>query len=292
MDRSDTAASRKSLLRVTIPRVLFFYALVPFLLLWFLAGPIAGAVRLSEPSAFWILLAALAAVGLNWYVYARFHRKRPPLPVFAHGALCLLAVLIIQVESLPAYSELAPTLAAAGASLAMAHLLLISFWLASRASRPAHAAAVGIRILLGVILFGMAYQIFRDLETRTVTRDTWITAGILAAFLLAFNGRRILSAFRRALSRRRASVWAAGTIVQIVGETRLDLDGDPVTSYLAPIEFTVEDELYKTRATISRYTVRRFGRDAFIGREVPVRYNPADPAEAFANRIDKHVFDP
>ena len=76
---------------------------------------------------------------------------------------------------------------------------------------------------------------------------------LLDVFILAFNGRRILSAFRRALSRRRASVWAAGTIVQIVGETRLDLDGDPLTRNHALIRYVVDDEVYETRADISRF---------------------------------------
>ena len=76
-----------------------------------------------------------------------------------------------------------------------------------------------------------------------------------------------------------------------MGETHLDMDDDPVTLCHALIEYAVDDKLYETRADISRYMIRRFGRDAFIGREVPVFYDPAEPEGAYANRIDKHFFD-
>ena len=71
-------------------RPAFFYGLVPVLLLAFLAQPIGDAVLASEPAAWWILLAALAAVGVNWLVYSLIHRKRPPFPVFSHGLLCVI----------------------------------------------------------------------------------------------------------------------------------------------------------------------------------------------------------
>ena len=37
--------------------------------------------------------------------------------------------------------------------------------------------------------------------------------------------------------------------------------------------------------------VRKFGRDAFIGRTVPVSYDPADPHRAYTDKIDRHFFD-
>ena len=79
--------------------------------------------------------------------------------------------------------------------------------------------------------------------------------------------------------------------MQIIGETSLDLDGDPVTRNHVRIQYTVEDRVYETRADISRFTTRRFGKEAFVGREVPVFYDPADPSDAFADRIDRHFFD-
>ena len=75
-----------------------FYTLAPLLLLGFLAGPVQDAVRASDAAAWWILLATLGAVGLNWYVYYLLHRKRPSLLVFAHGVLCLLIVSVILLK--------------------------------------------------------------------------------------------------------------------------------------------------------------------------------------------------
>ena len=69
------------------------------------------------------------------------------------------------------------------------------------------------------------------------------------------------------------------------------MDGDPVTPYNALIQYAVEDTPYQIRADISRYTVRRFGKGKFIGHSVPVFYNPSDPSDAYADRIDRLFFD-
>ena len=209
----------------------------------------------------------------------------------ALGVLCLLAGFIAWYEALPTDSSLRPTLSIAEGCLALAFLLLLGDWFAGRPSRPAHAAAVFCRILYILNLFVIACSVIRDLEIRIVTRDTWICIGILIAGILAFNGKRILSAARRNAFRRRANHVATGRICQILGETHLDLDGDPATLYNVTIEYEVDGVLYQTRAEISRRMVRKFGRDAFVGRTVPVFYDPAEPACAFANRIDRHFFD-
>ena len=60
---------------------LVFYALAPLLLLVFLARPVRNAVLASDPAAWMILLAVLAAVCLNWAVYAVIRRKRPSFQI-------------------------------------------------------------------------------------------------------------------------------------------------------------------------------------------------------------------
>ena len=291
MDSSDTARARKSRLISAMIRGAFLYVLAPALLLFFLAQPISNAVRASDANVFLILLAALAAVILNWMIYAVLRRKRPSLPVFAHGALCLLIIEIMEHYSLPANHPLTSTLAVIGGCLALAWMLLLSFWLAALPSRPAHVIAVGFRIIVGLTLFFMAYQVIRDFESRRVSRDTWITIGVMIATVLGRCSSRILSAFRTRSLRRRASGLAAGTIVQIIGETRLDRDDDLVTRYLVRIQYTVNDSLYEIRTGIARFIMRRYGRDTFVGREVPVFYDPSDPACAFTIRIDQHVLE-
>ena len=64
-----------------ILKKLFHYALVPALLLVFLARPIRGAALSRNAAAFLIPAAAACAVGLNWLAYARLYHKRPPLGV-------------------------------------------------------------------------------------------------------------------------------------------------------------------------------------------------------------------
>ena len=291
MNKSEASQKRKAHRLFTTIRKLFLYVLIPILLLIFLSKPVGDAVRRSDTAAFLILLAGLAAVMLNWSVCWLICRQRPSLLVFALGCLCLLALTIVEQEALPAYYTLTSTLAFIAGSLLLASLLLLSFWFASRRSRPAHVVAVGIRITLGVILFFMAYRVLRAIEIGNITADTWLTAGFMTALVLGWCGPRIHSACRRRASRRRKTGLAAGTIVQIIGETHLDLDDDPVTRNHARIQYAVNDVLYETRADISRFTTRRFGREAFVGREIPVFYNPADPADAYVNRIDKHLFD-
>lgn len=272
--------------------ILFFYVLVPSAVLWLLAKPLGDAVLRSGQAVFLILPAALAAVGLNWAVRRAVHRRRPPLPVFAHGALCLLAVILILYGALPVYGDLRPAMAALGGFLAMLSLLLFSFWFAARPSRPAHVVAVGFRIAVGLILFFMACQIVRDIEVRQVTRYTWITAAILVLTVLVRCAPRITAAFRRSGSRRRAAGLASGRIEQIIGETRLDLDGDPVTLYHARVRYSVNDTEYETKADITLHTIRKYGKAAFVGRLIPVWYNPDDPADAFTDKIEKPLPDP
>ena len=109
--------------------------------------------------------------------------------------------------------------------------------------------------------------------------------------IVAFNTRKILAAFRRRALDRKADHIAVGKIYQIIGETHLDMDGDPVTLDYALIRYEVDGTQYETRADISRFTVRRFGKEVFIGHDIPVFYDPADPAGAIVKRIDRHFFD-
>lgn len=217
--------------------------------------------------------------------------KQLPLLLAALAALCLLAALVAVYESQPNDSASRPTLAVFAGMAALAFLLLTGFWTAKRPSRPAHVVSVGLRIAYGLTLFFMALQVWRDFEIRVVTRDTWICAAILAVGIPALWAPKIIAALRRNAACRRADHVVMGTIFQIMGETSLDLDGDPVTKCHALIEFEADGRMYETRADISRRTIRRFGRPAFIGKKVPVFYDPADPAGAFVSKIDKHLFD-
>ena len=291
MNRQDMINSMKSHFRTVVLKGLLLYALFPVLCLLLLARPVGDAVRGAEPAAFLILLAALACVCLNWFVYTLVHRKLPSLLVFAFGAFCLLLVIIVEYEALPASAPLASTLAVIGGCLVLAFLFTLSYWFAARRSRPAHVIAVGLWIVIGIVAFFMAYQVLRDIETRNVSRDTWITAVILIALLPAVFIRRILSARRDTAFRRRTTGLAEGRILQLVGETRLDRDEDLVTDYHARVQYTVNGVPYETRADIAKITMRRFGRKAFIGQKIPVHYDPDSPADAYADRIDRHIFD-
>ena len=291
MNRQDAIKSLKTLFRTVILKGFLLYALFPFLSLLLLARPIGNAVRGADSAAFLILLASLVGVGLNWFVYSLVRRKRPSLLVFGFGAFCLLAVTIVEYNALPASAPVASTLAVIGGCLALAGLFLLSYWFAARRSRPAHVIAVGLWIIIGIVAFFMAYQVFRDFETRNVTRDTWITVVILLALIPAAFIRRILSVRRGTAFRRRATGLAEGRILQLVGETRLDRDEDLVTDYHARIEYTVNDVPYETRADIAKITMRRFGKKAFVGQKIPVHYDPDNPGSAFCDRIDRHFFD-
>ncbi len=271
---------------------LLLYAFVPLLCLRFLAQPVGSAVRRSGPAAFWILLAALGVVCAGWAVYAALHRRRPSLPVFAHGVACLLLVLIVEYEALLNDPDgPSSTLAVIGGCLALVLLFLLSFWFSSSQVKTAHAAAVVLWVVIGFIFVFMLYRVVRDFESRTVSVNTWITAVILAALVPAAFSRRISSSARRKRFRRSAEGLAEGKILQIIGETRLDLDGDPVTGYHALIRYTVGGVDYETRADISALTWRWFGKEAFIGQDIPVHYDPENPRHAYADRIDRHFFD-
>ena len=274
-----------------ILKKLFHYALVPALLLVFLARPIRGAALSRNAAAFLIPAAAACAVGLNWLAYARLYHKRPPLGVYAHGVLCVAVTVIVEYFALPGDHALTSPLADIAGVLVMTCLLLFSFRLAALRSRPAHVFAVGIRLILGLALLGMAYRIVRDIEGGNVAADTWITAGFLPAFIAGFNARRIGAAARRAALRRRATGLTAGWIEQVVGETRLDMDGDPETRSYARVRYMLDDVLYEIRADVSPSLVYRRGKGEFVGREVPVRYDPINPADAVVDRIDKRFID-
>ena len=268
---------------------LAFYVPAPLLILGLLAKPIRNAVLASDPAAWMILLAVLAAVGLNWAVYAVIRRKRPSFLVFSVGIFWVLVTALIQYTGLPGGHHLMPTLAIVIAVLALVILLLLERWFTFRPSKPAHATAVVIRVLLGIIVTGMVFQVLVDIENGLMNMDTWILIGIIIALIVAFFAHRIRVSARRSAERRRESALVSGKVVQIIGETHLDLDGDPVTEYLARVEYTIEEILYEARADIDLKTIRKYGKDAFVGRAVPVYYNPADPAEAFVNKLDKKM---
>ena len=287
MNRSDLMRSLKSLLLVTIPKVLFLYALVPVLLLIFFAQPAGDAARGSGAAAWNILLASLGAVILNWIVYAAVHRKRPSLLVFAYGVFLLMITASVLYLALPGYNPLVSSLSIIGITLLQVVLILLSHWFVSLKTKPAYAAAVTVRVIVGIFLFIMAFEIIRQFENRLVNGYTWLTIGILAALLLGLFGSRILSSSRRARLRRRATGLTTGRIMKIVGETYLDPDDDQVTVFHAYIQYAVDGIPRKTHADITRFTLRRYGKESFIGREIPVRYDPSDPSRAYADRIRK-----
>ena len=287
MNRDDLLRILKSVFLVTVPRVLFLYVLAPVLLLILFAQPIAGAVPGSDSAAYLILLVSLGAVVLNWLVYGVIRRKHPSQLVFAYGAFCLLAFVTVMYLALPGTNPLVSTLSIIGVTLLQVVLILLSFWFASLKTKPACAAAVAIRVVVGLFLTIMAGQVVRDFEANIVDGFTWLTLGILIALIMGLFGARILAAFRRNASRRRATGLAIGRIVKIVGETHLDHYDDLVTVFHAHIQYMVRDVSYETRADITRFTLRRYGKEAFIGGEVPVRYDPADPARAYAEPVRK-----
>lgn len=291
MDKTEIPRKSTSRLLFTTLKFLLLYALAPALLLCILARPIGSAARGSDAAAFLILLAALGAVALNWLVYLLVRRKRPSLLVYTFGLFCLLAVVFIEHDALPGYASLTSTLALIAGFLVLMCLLLPSFWLAAHNTRVTRVIAVGLRIAAGVILFFMVYQIIRDFEIGIVTRDTWITIAILVVAILVRFSPRIQSAVRRRKAEDSATGLAEGRIVQIIGETHLDLDDDPVTLQHARIQYAVDGVPYETRADVTGFTVRRFGKAAFIGRKIDVYYNPANPADAHVSRIDRHFFD-
>ena len=291
MEKDSAPDTGRTLLRNRILKAVFLYALFPLLFLVFLSRPVTRAVQQSDSAVFRILLAGLAAVVLNWLVYRAVRGKLPSRPAAAYGVFCLLVLVIVEHLALPGPHPLMSTLALIGGCLILALLVLLAPWLASRPSKPAHVFAVGSWIAVGLLAFAMVWQVVRDFEGRQVTLDTWISIGILAVLLPAVCGPHILSFHRRAASRRRATVLTDGRITRIVGETHFDLDGDPVTRCHAHVQYTVDDRPYETRVGIRKSLVRKYGRSAFIGRTIPVSYDPSDPANAYTVKIDKHLFD-
>ena len=291
MNKTDMIRFLKSFFRLLFQKTLPLYVLAPAVCLYFLHQPISNAVRASGSAAFLILLAVFGLVILNWIIYAVTHRKRPSLLVYAYGLFCLLLVNLIEYNAIPAYEPLASRLATIAGCLALIFLFLLSFWFTARNTRPSRVIAVGLWIAIGLLAFFMLYQVLRDFEIRNVTSDTWITLLILIALIPAAFTYRIRSAFRRVTFRRRATGLAAGRIVQLIGETRLDLDEDPVTDYHARIEYTVDDVQYETRADIYKLTMRWLGKKALVGQTIAVHYDPANPADAYADRIDRHFLD-
>ena len=290
MNKSDLLRALKKFTLTILPKFLLFYALAPALCVVFLARPIGEAACRSDTAAFLILLAALGAVLLNWLIYKLIRGKHPSFLVFSHGILCLLITAFIEFEALPTAGATRATLAIVCGSLALLFMLVLSHWFASfRGSKAALALAVGLRIAFGVVLFFAVYQILRDFEIRHATRDTWITIGVLVLMLLAAAAPRLLSAYRVHALHRRASGMATGTLTRIIGETHLDLDDDPVTLFHCTIQYTVDDVLYETHADATRFTLRRYGKENFLGRKIPVYYDPADPASSYVNPIDRHV---
>ena len=291
MDKTNTPPEKGTRRWAVIVRNLVLYGAVVILALVLLARPIGDAVRRADAAAFWILLAALGAVGLNWLTYAAIHRRPPSLPVFAHGTFCLFLVAVIEYEAVPKNSPLASTLAIVAGYLAAASMLLLSFRLAVVKNRAAHVVAVGIWILVGLALCAMAYQVIREIEIGRVNQDTWISLGSMAAFSLGLCAPLIRRGLRRRASRKRKTALAEGIIVQIIGETYLDDEGDAVTPYFARILYEVEGVTHETRAPIYRIVARRYGKGAFLGRTVPVWYEPADPDQVYVKRIDRHVLE-
>ena len=292
MNKSDLLRALKKFFVTILPRFLLFYALAPALCVVFLAQPIGEAVRRSGTAVFLILLAALAAVILNWLVYKAVRGKRPSLLVYSHGILCLLITAYIQYEAFPPASSLRASQAMVCSFLALLFMLVLSHWFASfRGSKPALVIAVGLRIAFGAVLFFAVWQILRDIEIRHVTRDTWLTFGILVIMLLAAASPRLLSAWRVHMLHRRAAGMATGTLSRIIGETHLDLDDDPVTLFHCTIEYTVDGIAYETHADATRFILRKYGKENFLGRKIPVYYDPANPASAYVNRIDRHTLE-
>ena len=266
---------------------LMLYVLPPAVCMMVFAQPIGDAVRASGFAAYWILLAAFGAVCLNWIAYALIRRKHPSLLVYTHGAACLLLVVIVESEALLNHRGPSSTLAVIGGCLALAALFMFSFQLASYHNKFAHSTAVVLWVIIGFAFAFMAYSVARDIEANIVSADTWITAVILVALIPAAFSRRILASFRAGAERRRATAVAEGRIVQMVGETRLDRDNDLVTDYYARVQYTVDGVDYETHADISKAAMRLYGRKAFTGREIPVYYEPENPAHAYTRRVDR-----
>ena len=53
----------------------------------------------------------------------------------------------------------------------------------------------------------------------------------------------------------------------------------------------MNDVPYETHADATRFILRKYGKENFLGRKIPVFYDPTDPVSAYVNQIDKHVLD-
>ena len=291
MNKTDFLRFWKHHLRTTVPRALCFYILAPFAALWLFAGAAREAVLRSDTAALWLLPAAALAAVLNWAVYRAVRGRRPTLLVYAFGLLCLAAAAAIVHLAYPSDHYMVSALAAIAGALLLAGMLLFSFWCASRRNKFAHSTAVVLWVLLFLAGVAMAFQAARDIEVRAVSADTWIALISLALLILGACSPRILASRRRDAARRRKTGLAEGRIVQVVGETHLDRDDDLVTVNHCRVAYTVDGVPYEARAAVSRFDTRRFGRKNFIGRAVPVFYDPANPADAYVRKIDRHLFD-
>ena len=291
MNKTDTLRFLRHHLRHTVPKLLLFYLLLPAGILCLLAQAIRTALQASGAAAYPILLAALAAVGGNWGAYRIIRKKPPSLLVFAHGILCLLAVVVIAHESFPSEDAMTATMAVIGGCLTLAFMLILSFWLASRQAKAAHSAAVVLWVILFLILCAMVLQVARDIESRIVDLDTWVTILGIAGLILGACMPAILASARRKASRNRRTGLTEGRILQMVGETYLDRDDDLATRHYARVRYEVQGTEYETRASIAGVTLRRFGRKAFVGSRIPVFFDPANPADAQADKINRHFFD-
>ena len=291
ISRADARHARIVHYRNMILKSLFLYTLPPVLFLLLFTQPIGEAVRGSDPAIFLILLAMLGVVCLNWFAYTAVNKRCPSLLVFAHGMFCLLLTVIVEYETLPNTHPILSTLAVIGGCLALGFMFLLSFWFASRHTKPAASAAVVLWVIIGVVAVFMLYRVIRDFEVRTVTADTWITLAVLAALIPAAFAYKIRSSVRRSRFRRRTIGLTEGKILQIIGETDLDTDDELVTKYRVLVSYTVDGRNYETRTDISKLVTRWFGRKAFIGQDILVHYDPDKPEDAYTDPIDRHFFD-
>lgn len=291
MDSSGFRRIAKKVFTLDVLKGFLFYILFPVILLVLLAEPIGNTARRSNAAAWGILAAALAAIAANWAIYRIINRKNPTTLVYTHGLCCLLAVGILEQEALPGDGAMAPVLSFINIALGMLALLVFSFWLASLPYRPAHAVAVTIRAVVGVGLFLCAWQVVRQFECGQVTLETGLTIAFIIAMIVAFNSRKLIALHNRNKERRRKTGRADGLTVQVFGESFLDREEELDSRYYAIVEYTVDGKEYETRADISRYALKHFGRKAFIGLEVDVFYDPSDPADTYVKKLNQYIFD-
>ena len=264
------------------------YLLVPLALFWIVREPVSGIAGRSdpEPAVFWVLLAALGLVVLNWLVYALIHRGRPSPPVIAHGSLCVMAVALIE----HAASENAPrakeTLFLIAFFLGLLVLILFVRWSEqSRWTAPKIAAMI-LRILIRAAFVVMGLLTLMGIfiggeDIRNILLSVFaLTALALFWFMPAI------------LLRRRASEVTAGQIRKIVEEKSWDPEGGTAITHSAEVRYSVNGVRYNIRAKFSFFGSSFFGSvpyKAFVDKKIPVHYNPDNPAEAYTARISKRT---